>query len=170
MLYFWSLFTLTQSVLITHFCREFSFVAITRFFGGGTLGQNLLVGGTQTFLRTGQPVVLFKQSPDVINGAFKVKQSSWPRVAHPKSLVEINVLSFLPGCYYTFLSLCWGWVMIWNWIDSSMFIWKGLIWKGLKTRSVFICFTPYSSRKDWALIYLLVPTKIGKNFSQLHRT
>ena len=33
---------------ITHFCREFSFVAITRFLGG-TIGQNLVGGGTQTF-------------------------------------------------------------------------------------------------------------------------
>ena len=36
----------------THFCREFSFVAITRFLGG-TFGQNLVGGGTKTFYRTG---------------------------------------------------------------------------------------------------------------------
>ena len=32
----------------THFCREISFVAITRFLGG-TFGQNMVGGGTETF-------------------------------------------------------------------------------------------------------------------------
>ena len=47
---FWSWFTLTQS-LITHFYREFRFVAITRFLGGH-FGPKF--AGTQTFLRTGK--------------------------------------------------------------------------------------------------------------------
>ena len=32
----------------THFCREISFVAITRVLGG-TFGKNLVRGGTKTF-------------------------------------------------------------------------------------------------------------------------
>ena len=38
--------------LITHFRREVSFVAITRF-SGGTFDQNLVVGSIQIFYRTG---------------------------------------------------------------------------------------------------------------------
>ena len=66
----------------THFCREFSFVAITRFLGG-TFGQNLVGGGTKTFYRTGgwwtggEAPRMIKQGWCTGGGAPRVMHRSW---------------------------------------------------------------------------------------------
>ena len=63
-----------QFIWFTHFCRELSFVAITRFLRG-TFGQNLMGGGTKTFYRTRIEASLSFES--FIDHVVAIKSNFW---------------------------------------------------------------------------------------------